>query len=110
VAPLRFGSGVQGVFVMQVLPGRRYPDLIVEDANLPENAFAPPDETPLDVSHSPRAHGWATNDRLPESWARVRFRFSSPAGLEPTAALRASVRRQGSWLIRGCFGRPDRSE
>ncbi len=91
---VRIGRAV--IFVMQAWPGRRYPDLIGDDAKLPENSFAPPDETPLDVPGLPRADGWATNNLLPESWVRVLFRFGSPAGLEPTAALRAWVRRHRS--------------
>jgi hypothetical protein len=62
-----FGSAVPGVFVMQVPPGRRYSDLIDDDAKLPENSFTPPDETPLDLPGSPRAVRWATNYLLPES-------------------------------------------
>jgi hypothetical protein len=57
VAPPPFGSAVQEVFVMPVLPGGRCPDLVDDDANLPENSFVPPDEAPLDVPGSPSAGG-----------------------------------------------------
>jgi hypothetical protein len=52
-------------FLMPVLPGGRYPDLIDDDANLPEISFVPPDEAPLDVRDSPSAGGWATSYPLP---------------------------------------------
>jgi hypothetical protein len=77
VALPRFGSAVQAVFVMPVLPGGRYPDLIDDDANLPENSLVPPDEAPLDVPGSPSAGGWATSYLLPPKLGRssspVRF-------------------------------------
>jgi hypothetical protein len=99
VALQRFGSAVQEVFVMPVLPGGRYPDLIDDDANLPKNSFVPPDEAPRDVPGSPSAGGWATSYLFPPKLGRssrpVRF-----AGREPTAALRASVRRHRSHLVR----------
>ena len=44
VALLRFEDAVQEVFAVQVLPGKRYPDLINDDAKLLENSFVLPDE------------------------------------------------------------------
>jgi len=44
VAMLRFEEAVQEVFAVQLLPGRRYPDLINDDANVLENSFVLPDE------------------------------------------------------------------
>ena len=44
VALLRFESGVQEVFAVTVLPGRRYPDLINDDEKLLENSFVVPTE------------------------------------------------------------------
>jgi hypothetical protein len=77
VALPRFGSAVQEVFVMPVLPGGRYSDLIDDDANLLENSFVPPDEAPLDVPGSPSAGGTATSYLLPPKLGRssgpVRF-------------------------------------
>ena len=62
---------------MPVLPGGRCPDLVDDDANLPENSFVPPDEAPLDVPGSPSAGGWVSSYLLPPklgSWSRpVRF-------------------------------------
>ena len=49
VALLRFEDGVQEVFAVQVLPGRRYPDLINDDAKLLENSFVVPDAALADV-------------------------------------------------------------
>jgi uncharacterized protein (TIGR03032 family) len=49
VALLRFEDAVQEVFAVQVLPGRRYPDLINDDAKLLENSFVLPDEALRDV-------------------------------------------------------------
>jgi len=43
VALLRFETAVQEVFAVAVLPGRRYPDLINDDARLLENSFVVPD-------------------------------------------------------------------
>jgi hypothetical protein len=77
VALPRFGSAVQEVFAMPVLPGRRDPDLIDEDAKRPESSFAPPDEAPLDGPGSPSAGGWVTSYLLPPKLGRssrpVRF-------------------------------------
>ena len=44
VALLRFEDAVQEVFAVQVLPGKRYPELINDDKNLMENSFVLPDE------------------------------------------------------------------
>ncbi len=49
VALLRFEGGVQEVFAVQVLPGRRYPELISDDTKLLENSFVVPDEALADV-------------------------------------------------------------
>jgi len=49
VALLRFESAVQEVFAVQVLPGRRYPDLINDDTKLLENSFSLPEEALGDV-------------------------------------------------------------
>jgi uncharacterized protein (TIGR03032 family) len=48
-ALLRFETGVQEIFAVAVLPGRRYPDLINEDGTLLENSFVVPDEALGDV-------------------------------------------------------------
>ncbi len=50
VALLRFEDAVQEVFAVQVLPGKRYPELINDDKNLMENSFVLPDEALKDVS------------------------------------------------------------
>src|SRR4051812_41543681 len=55
VALLRFESAVQEVFAVQVLPGRRYPDLINDDPKLLENSFVLPDEALRDVPRPLRA-------------------------------------------------------
>jgi uncharacterized protein (TIGR03032 family) len=55
VALLRFESAVQEVFAVQVLPGKRYPDLINDDAKLLENSFVLPDEALRDVPQPLRA-------------------------------------------------------
>jgi uncharacterized protein (TIGR03032 family) len=59
VALLRFESAVQEVFAVQVLPGKRYPELINDDKNLIENSFVLPDAALVDVSESvrPRSTG-----------------------------------------------------
>jgi uncharacterized protein (TIGR03032 family) len=54
VALLRFETGVQEVFAVTVLPGRRYPDLINDDATLLENSFTVPDAALGDVPASLR--------------------------------------------------------
>ncbi len=72
VALLRFESGVQEVFAVAVLPGRRYPDLINEDEKLLENSFVVPDEALADVPASLRAPADATPPQ-PRAIARTRF-------------------------------------
>jgi hypothetical protein len=54
VALLRFEEGVQEVFAVQVLPGRRYPVLINDDAKLLENSFVVPNQARADVRASLR--------------------------------------------------------
>jgi uncharacterized protein (TIGR03032 family) len=49
VGLLRFESGVQEIFAVTALPGKRYPDLINEDAMLLENSFVVPDAALVDV-------------------------------------------------------------
>jgi uncharacterized protein (TIGR03032 family) len=49
IALLRFEEGVQEVFAVQVLAGRRYPDLINDDVKLLENSFVVPDSALADV-------------------------------------------------------------
>jgi uncharacterized protein (TIGR03032 family) len=49
IALLRFEEGVQEVFAVQLLPGRRYPELINDDAKLLENTFVVPDAALIDV-------------------------------------------------------------
>jgi uncharacterized protein (TIGR03032 family) len=49
IALLRFEEGVQEVFAVQLLPGRRYPELINDDAKLMENSFVVPDAALVDV-------------------------------------------------------------
>ncbi len=55
VALLRFEDAVQEVFAVQVLPGKRYPELINDDKSLIENSFVLPDEALVDVPDSIRA-------------------------------------------------------
>jgi hypothetical protein len=55
VALLRFEDAVQEVFAVQVLPGRRYPELINDDPKLLENSFVLPDEALRDVPGPSRA-------------------------------------------------------
>ena len=43
VALLRFETGVQEIFAVTVLPGKRYPDLINDDQKPLENSFVVPD-------------------------------------------------------------------
>jgi uncharacterized protein (TIGR03032 family) len=52
VALLRFETGVQEVFAVTVLPGRRYPDLINEDDTLLANSFVVPEAALADVPAS----------------------------------------------------------
>ena len=55
IALLRFEDAVQEVFAVQVLPGKRYPELINDDQKLMENSFVLPDEALLDVPEVVRA-------------------------------------------------------
>src|SRR6478752_6015821 len=55
IALLRFETAVQEVFAVTVLPGRRYPELINDDAKLLENSFVVPDAALADVSPALRA-------------------------------------------------------
>ena len=55
VALLRFEDAVQEVFAVQLLPGKRYPDLINDDKSLMENSFVLPDEALVDVPDAIRA-------------------------------------------------------
>ena len=49
IALLRFEEGVQEVFAVQLLSGRRYPELVNDDAKLLENSFVVPDAALADV-------------------------------------------------------------
>jgi uncharacterized protein (TIGR03032 family) len=49
IALLRFEEGVQEIFAVQVLPDRRYPELINDDTKLLENSFVVPDAALKDV-------------------------------------------------------------
>ena len=49
VALLRFETGVQEVFAVTVLPGRRFPELINDDPKRLENSFVVPDSALADV-------------------------------------------------------------
>jgi uncharacterized protein (TIGR03032 family) len=55
VALLRFEAGVQEVFAVAVLPGRRWPELINDDERRLENSFVVPDEALADVPAALRA-------------------------------------------------------
>jgi uncharacterized protein (TIGR03032 family) len=55
VAFLRFEDGVQEVFAVLPTPGRRYPDLIWDDAERINNSFVLPDEALAEVPESLRA-------------------------------------------------------
>ncbi len=54
IALLRFEDAVQEVFAVQVLAGKRYPELINDDQKLMENSFVLPDEALEDVPDSVR--------------------------------------------------------
>ena len=73
---------------MPVLPGGRDPDLIDDDANLPENSVVAPDEAPLDVPGSPSAGGWATSYLLPPKLGRSSrpVRFTGRTGTDSRVA------------------------
>jgi uncharacterized protein (TIGR03032 family) len=55
VALLRFDTAVQEIFAVTVLPGRRWPELINDDASLLENSFVVPDAALADVPAGLRA-------------------------------------------------------
>jgi hypothetical protein len=55
VALLRFETGVQEVFAVTVLPGRRWPELINDDDTRLENSFVVPDEALAEVPAALRA-------------------------------------------------------
>ena len=55
VALLRFETAVQEVFAVTVLPGRRFPELVIDDETLLENSFTVPDAALADVSPALRA-------------------------------------------------------
>ena len=63
VALVRFEDAVQEVFAVQVLPGRRYPDLINDDTVRLDNSFVVPDDALAEVAEpfrkfaTPRAAG-----------------------------------------------------
>ena len=57
VALLQFESGVQEVFAVAVLPGRRFPDLINDDEKLLESSFVVPTECLGEVAATVRAAG-----------------------------------------------------
>jgi uncharacterized protein (TIGR03032 family) len=57
VGLLRFDTAVQEVFAVNVLPGRRYPDLINDDEKLLENSFVVPDAALGDVPAALRGKG-----------------------------------------------------
>jgi len=49
VAFLRFESGVQEVFAVQVLPGLRYPEILTDESEVVASAFLLPDAALADV-------------------------------------------------------------
>jgi uncharacterized protein (TIGR03032 family) len=55
VGLLRFETGVQEVFAVTVLPGRRFPDLINDDQQLLESSFVVPDACLGEVAPTVRA-------------------------------------------------------
>ena len=61
IALLRFDEGVQEVFAVQLLPGRRYPELVSDDAKLLENSFVVPDAVLEDVPAGLRVPAGATS-------------------------------------------------
>ena len=70
---MRFETGVQEIFAVTVLPGKRYPDLINDDRKLLENSLVVPDAALADVPASlrkpaeptPGAAGSAGNGAVP---------------------------------------------
>jgi hypothetical protein len=63
VALLKFEAGVQEVFAVTVLPGRRFPELINDDEKLLANSSVVPDAALADVSPALRAP--AANGTVP---------------------------------------------
>jgi uncharacterized protein (TIGR03032 family) len=66
VALLRFDEGVQEVFAVQLLPGRRFPELVSDDAKLLENSFVVPDAALEDVPAGLRAPAGPTRSGSPQ--------------------------------------------
>jgi uncharacterized protein (TIGR03032 family) len=67
IALLRFEEGVQEVFAVQLLHGRRYPELISDDAKLLENSFVVPDSALSDVPAELRGQAASSSsDARPE--------------------------------------------
>ena len=56
VAFLRFEDALQEIFAVQVLPGRRFPDLVNDDQTLLDSSFVLPDEALSDVPD--RCEAW----------------------------------------------------
>ena len=57
VAFVRFEEAVQEIFAVQVLPGRRFPDLINDNAQLISDSFVLPDSALDEVAASYRGPG-----------------------------------------------------
>ncbi len=55
VAFLRFEDALQEIFAVQVLPGRRFPDLVNDDQTLLDSSFVLPDEALSDVPEPMRS-------------------------------------------------------
>jgi len=54
IAFLRFEEAVQEIFAVQVLPGRRFPDLINDNTQLISDSFVLPDSALEEVAGSYR--------------------------------------------------------
>ena len=52
---VKFEDAVQEIFAVEVLPGKRYPDVVNDDPNLLAGSFVLPDEALADVPESLRA-------------------------------------------------------
>jgi uncharacterized protein (TIGR03032 family) len=65
IALLRFEDAVQEVFAVQIVHGKRYPELINDDQKLMENSFVLPDEALLDVPESVRAKSGTPSNITP---------------------------------------------
>ena len=57
IAFLRFEEAVQEIFAVQVLPGRRFPDLINDNTQLISDSFVLPDSALEEVATSYRGSG-----------------------------------------------------